>query len=130
MHTQSPPTVFVIDADDVSRHRLCEALRSFGWYAAGFTPAQICRSAPPSAADCLVLDAAKSASTAVQVLAALHLRDVITPVVAITAHIDVELIVRARARSVRAILRRPFEMDDLCTTVLQVIDGRAALAHA
>lgn len=128
MPIQTPPTIFVIDADDRSRQRLCESLRSFGWHAAGFTPAQICRAAPPAAADCFVLDAARSATTAIQVLAALHLRDVTTPVVAITAQIDAELIVRSRTRNVRAVLRRPFVIEDLCTTILHVIGGRNVTA--
>jgi FixJ family two-component response regulator len=130
MQNQAPPTIFVIDENDRSRHLLCEDLRSFGWYAAGFTPKQICRNAPPAAGDCIVLDAATSATTAIQVLAALHLRDVMTPVVAITAQIDAELIVRTRTRNVRAVVRRPFETEDLCTTILQVIGGRRVVADA
>ena len=130
MPNRTPPTIFVVDADDLSRHRLCETLRSFGWNTAGFTPVQMCRNAPLSAADCLLLDVPESASIAVQVLAALHLRGALMPVIAITTHIDAELVVRARARSVRAVVRRPFSAEDLRATILHVISGRTALADA
>jgi FixJ family two-component response regulator len=131
MNSQLPPTVFVVDDDDLSRHQLCKMLRSFGWCAAGFTSDQACRTlSPTSKADCLLINVASSTSTALQVLAALNLRGLVLPVIAITFDIDAELIMRARARSVRAVMHRPINAEKLRMAVEGVIDGRTAMADA
>ena len=128
MSSRTTPTVFVVDDDEASRLELCRSLRSFDWAVAGLTSEHICRSlSPASTADCLLLDVNGPTSTALRVLAAMHLRGLTIPVVAITAQLDAELVMRARARNVRAVLHQPINSETLQATILQVIAGRTAM---
>ena len=129
MTSQMSPTIFVVEDDDLSRNRLCQLLRSFGWDAAGFTTTQMSRSSLPALmADCMLLDLTANESNGLQVLTSLRQRALHTRVIALALNGDSDHLMRGPDSAVKAVLHKPIDPTVMRSTILSVIGQPSSLA--
>lgn len=117
------PRIFVIDDDDDDvRASVCLLVRSFGWEARGFAPAeQFLEILQCGQLNCLVFDLNLPGMPGSQLQETLAQRGVKIPVVVITADSKSPLATRATAAGTVAGLAKPLLDDDLKMSVERAI---------
>jgi CheY-like chemotaxis protein len=129
MHTQSP-SVIVADDDTEARELLAAALATDGYMVTeardgyellGLLAASVTRSPGHIAFDAIVTDVMMPGFSGLDVLTAVqrHLSNV--PVLVVTAFGDARVVRIAEALGSIAVLSKPFDLDDLRTTLANAI---------
>ena len=120
-------TVFVIDDDDAVRSSLRMLLKSVG------LPVQVCASAQqflpgydPRLPGCLVLDVRMPSMSGLELQQQLNMRGAAIPVVFITGHGDIPMVVEAMQHGAFDFLQKPFRDQDLIDRVQRALERDAA----
>lgn len=120
-------TVFVIDDDDAVRSSLRMLLKSVG------LPVQVCASAQqflpgydPRLPGCLVLDVRMPGMSGLELQQQLNMRGAAIPVVFITGHGDIPMVVEAMQHGAFDFLQKPFRDQDLIDRVQRALERDAA----
>lgn len=127
-----PPTVYVVDDDDVVRDGLAELLSSAGYRVAAFDRAEALLDAlDPDVRGCVVLDVKLPGMHGPELQAELARRASHLPVLFLTGHGDVPTTVRAMRAGARDVLVKPAEPDVLLDRVAELVsaDTAALAAH-
>jgi len=122
MNTLSP-TVFIVDDDTSIRDALKNLMRSVGLRVETFATAQEFLSSPyVKDPGCLVLDVRLPGVSGLDLQRQLSGAGILTPVIFITGHGDIQMSVRAMKAGAYEFLTKPFRDQDLLDAVQQAID--------
>jgi FixJ family two-component response regulator len=112
MHDE--PTVFVVDDHEQARKSVCALVHSMGIRAASFASAEEFL-ATYEAGDpgCLVTDVRMLGMSGLELQEELNRREILLPVIVLTAHARTLLTVRAMQAGAITLLEKPYEDDDL-----------------
>lgn len=106
--------IAVIDDDESFRTALVESLSSLGFGASGYaSAAEYISSLAKTSFDCVVTDIHMPGMSGLELMKWLKARGSTIPVVLVTAHTEENLEGRAASAGAVALLRKPFEIDDL-----------------
>ena len=118
------PTVFVVDDDAQARKSVCALVRSMGMPAEPFASAEEFLAAyAENRPGCLVTDVRMLGMSGLELQEELNRRNILLPVVILTAYARTPLTVRAIKAGAVTLLEKPYDDDDLWNAV------RKALAH-
>jgi FixJ family two-component response regulator len=116
--------IAVIDDDESFRVALVESLSSLGYDAGGYAAAEdYIRVVGDRSFDCIVTDIHMPGMSGLDLMKLLATRGSTMPVVLITARSDSNLEVRAAAAGAAALLRKPFEINDLIECIEGAVKG-------
>ncbi|QDL94349.1 response regulator transcription factor (plasmid) [Paroceanicella profunda] len=111
-------TVVVIDDDQGVRDALCRLFRSVGLVSQGYGSVQAwLDAAPPAQASCIVLDIRLPGASGLEFLETLARGGGAQSVVLISAHVDVQMAVRAMKAGAIDVLTKPVREQDLLEAV-------------
>jgi FixJ family two-component response regulator len=128
MKPTPPPTVFVVDDDDLVRASIQGMLKSVGVHAETFGTAQeFLRSQRPEAPSCLVLDITLPGINGLDFQHQLVDAGILIPVIFITGHGDIPMTVKAMKSGAVEFLTKPFRDQDLLDAIHQALDRDQAL---
>jgi FixJ family two-component response regulator len=123
MKPTPPPTVFVVDDDDLVRASIQGMLKSVGVHAETFGTAQeFLRSNRPEAPSCLVLDITLPGVNGLDFQHQLVDAGILIPVIFITGHGDIPMTVKAMKSGAVEFLTKPFRDQDLLDAIHQALD--------
>ncbi len=123
MKPTPPPTVFVVDDDDLVRASIQGMLKSVGMHAETFGTAQeFLRSNRPDAPSCLVLDITLPGINGLDFQHQLVDAGILIPVIFITGHGDIPMTVKAMKSGAVEFLTKPFRDQDLLDAIHQALD--------
>ncbi len=123
MKPTPPPTVFVVDDDDLVRASIQGMLKSVGVQAETFGTAQeFLRSNRPDAPSCLVLDITLPGINGLDFQHQLVDAGILIPVIFITGHGDIPMTVKAMKSGAVEFLTKPFRDQDLLDAIHQALD--------
>jgi FixJ family two-component response regulator len=128
MSTQDVPTVFIVDDDKSVRESIRDLMESVGLHCEDFATAQDFlnreRNNGPS---CLILDVRLPGISGLDLQHELKKATISIPIIFITAHADIPMIVRAMKSGAVEFLTKPFREQDLLDAVRRSLDrdGRA-----
>jgi CheY-like chemotaxis protein len=112
------PLVAIVDDDDALCSSLVDLMHSIGYRAAPYSSAEtFLTSINLLSVHCVVADVHMPGMSGFDLVRKLHERDIMTPVILITALADTHLDDEAIATGVRCLLRKPFEIDSLLDCV-------------
>ncbi len=114
--------VCVVEDDEPLRLALASLLRSFGYRTSCYESAEDFLKSPTiESARCIITDIQMPGLSGIQMKQILSARNVDTPVIMITARVEEEIHVRAKACGAFAIFRKPFESKALIECVDQAL---------
>jgi FixJ family two-component response regulator len=114
--------VGVVEDDEPLRLALAGLLRSFGYRTSCYESAEdFLRSSTLESARCIITDIQMPGLSGIELKQLLSARNVDTPVIMITARVEEEIHVRAKACGAFAIFRKPFESAALVESVDQAL---------
>ena len=117
------PQIAVIDDDDPFRLALVESLDSLAYCARGYASAeQFLDAAGETSCDCVITDIQMPGMSGIDLKLLLSARGSNTPVIMITARVDLELEARALASGAICLLRKPFESAALVDCLERALD--------
>ena len=120
-------TVHVIDDDAASLNSTSTFLRAHGFDVKTYCAAQdFLAVAGPHTTGCVVTDVRMNGMSGLDLTEELSARQVSTPVIIITAHADVSLVVEAMRRGVVDLLEKPFSNRALVSSIHDAIKQRSA----
>ncbi|WP_035355445.1 response regulator transcription factor [Edaphobacter aggregans] len=118
----SPATVFIIDDDADIRNATQRLLKSVGLNAEVFAaPQDFLRHKRPDVESCLILDVRLPEISGLEVQRKLIEAGVHIPIIFITAHADVPMIVKAMKSGAVEFLTKPFRDQDLLDAIQQAL---------
>lgn len=118
MSTTDEPTVFVVDDDQGMRRSLSRLLRSEGIATETFVSAgDFLAKYDPRRPGCLVLDVRMGGMNGLELQALLARDRALTPVVMISGHADVRMVVRSMQAGACEFLEKPFEDEKLLDAI-------------
>jgi FixJ family two-component response regulator len=118
-----PPTVFVIDDDDLVRASIQGMLKSVGLRAETFgTPQEFLHSKRVDGPSCLILDIRLPGVNGLDFQHQLADAGIRIPVIFITGHGDIPMTVRAMKSGAVEFLTKPFRDQDLLDAIHQALD--------
>jgi FixJ family two-component response regulator len=119
---KTPPTVFVVDDDESVRSSLKFLLRSASLESRAFGSAQeFLETYDPAQPGCIVLDVRMPGMSGLELQQELNLRGAIIPVIFITGHGDVPMVVEAMQHGAHDFLQKPFKDEDLIERVRRAL---------
>jgi two-component system, LuxR family, response regulator FixJ len=129
-----PPTVFVVDDDEGVRNSLRFLLKSVGLTTRALSSAsEFLDTYKPSQPGCLVLDVRMPGMSGLELQQQLNLRGATIPVIFITGHGDVPMVVEAMQHGAFDFLQKPFRDQDLIDRIQRALErdarSRTALAQ-
>jgi FixJ family two-component response regulator len=123
MTSSIPPTVFVVDDDDLVRAAIQGMLKSVGLRSETFSTAQeFLRSQRPDAPSCLVLDVRLPGVNGLDFQRQLLEAGIRIPVIFITGHGDIPMTVKAMKSGAIEFLTKPFRDQDLLDAINQALE--------
>ena len=123
MTPANPPTVFVIDDDDLVRAAIQGMLKSVGLRSETFGTAQeFLRSKRPDGPSCLVLDVRLPGVNGLDFQRELADAGIRIPIIFITGHGDIPMSVKAMKSGAVEFLTKPFRDQDLLDAIHQALD--------
>jgi len=118
------PIVFVVDDDEQARMSVCALVQSMGLRAKAFSSAEeFLASYHEAGPACLVVDVRMLGMSGLELQEELNRRNVLLPVIVLTAYAQIPMTVRAIKAGAVTLLEKPYEEDDLWDAI------RRALAH-
>jgi FixJ family two-component response regulator len=118
----APCLVCVVEDDEALRLALASLLRSFGYRTSCYESAEdFLRSPTVESARCIITDIQMPGLSGIELKQLLSARSVDTPVIMITARVEEDIHVRAKACGAFAIFRKPFESARLLASVDQAL---------
>jgi FixJ family two-component response regulator len=123
MTPEAPPTVFVIDDDELVRASIQGMLKSVGLHSEAFGTAQeFLRSKRTDGPSCLVLDVRLPGVNGLDFQRELADVDIRIPIIFITGHGDIPMTVKAMKFGAVEFLTKPFRDQDLLDAIHQALD--------
>jgi FixJ family two-component response regulator len=123
MTPAAPPTVFVVDDDDLVRASIQGMLKSVGLRSEAFGTAQeFLRSKRPDGPSCLVLDVRLPGVNGLDFQRELVDAGIRIPIIFITGHGDIPMTVKAMKSGAVEFLTKPFRDQDLLDAIHQALD--------
>jgi FixJ family two-component response regulator len=121
------PTVFVVDDDEKARESVCAVVESMGIPAEGFASAEefLKRYREPRPG-CLVTDVRMLGMSGLELQEELKRRNVLLPIIVLTAYARTPLTVRAVKAGAVTVLEKPYEDDDLWDAIRKALAEDAA----
>ena len=114
--------VCVVEDDEPLRLALASLLRSFGYRIGCYESAEdFLKSPTVDSASCIITDIQMPGLSGIELKQLLSARNVDTPVIMITARVEEEILVRAKASGAFAFFRKPFESAALVESVDQAL---------
>ena len=130
MTPAGPPTVFVIDDDDLVRAAIQGMLKSVGLQSQTFATAQdFLRSQRPDCPSCLVLDVRLPGINGLDFQRQLVDAGLRIPIIFITGHGDIPMSVKAMKSGAIEFLTKPFRDQDLLDAIHQALDRDRVMRH-
>ena len=130
MTPAGPPTVFVIDDDDLVRAAIQGMLKSVGLQSQTFATAQeFLRSQRPDCPSCLVLDVRLPGINGLDFQRQLADAGLRIPIIFITGHGDIPMSVKAMKSGAVEFLTKPFRDQDLLDAIYQALDRDRVMRH-
>jgi two-component system response regulator FixJ len=124
---QYEPTVFVVDDDSEAREAVCALVRSLGVRAESFASAEeFLDLYVEERPGCLVTDVRMLGMSGLELQEELKRRDILLPVVVLTAYAKTPLTVRAIKAGAVTVLEKPCEDDDLWDAIRKALAEDAA----
>lgn len=125
--TRRPPTICIVDDDEVVRDSMRAVLESRSYAVTDFASgADLLAFGASGGADCLVLDIHMPGMTGLDLLRELRARSVATPVILITGRSDAGIVAQAKALGAVALLDKPIGHAVLFDTIRRAIDRKSA----
>lgn len=125
--TRPPPTICIVDDDEVVRDSMRAVLESRSYAVTDFASgADLLADGASTQADCLVLDIHMPGMTGLDLLRELRARSVPTPVILITGRSDAGIVAQAKALGAAALLDKPIGHAVLFDTIRRAIDKKPA----
>ena len=122
MSPSAPPTVFVVDDDDLVRDAIRGMLSSVGLHSETFATAQeFLRSKRPDGPSCLVLDVRLPGVSGLDFQRELSEVGIRIPIIFITGHGDIPMSVKAMKSGAVEFLTKPFRDQDLLDAIHQAL---------
>ncbi len=116
------PTISIVDDDDAVRMALRMLILSFGWKAQAYDSGRSFLDAyAETTPDCVVLDLNMPGMNGAEVQEALRRRGIQVPVIVVTGQRDPVLLSRARAAGAFELLSKPFQDDELKSSIEKAI---------
>ena len=123
MTPAAPPTVFVVDDDDLVRASIQGMLKSVGLRSETFgTPQEFLRSKRPEGPSCLILDVRLPGMSGLDFQRELADAGIRIPIIFITGHGDIPMTVKAMKSGAVEFLTKPFRDQDLLDAIHQALD--------
>src|ERR1700676_3824826 len=123
MNPANPPTVFVVDEDDLVRAAIEGMFKSVGLRSETFGTAQeFLRSKRPDGPSCLVLDVRLPGVNGLDFQRQLADAGTHIPIIFITGHGDIPMTVKAMKSGAVEFLTKPFRDQDLLDAIRQALD--------
>ncbi len=120
-----PGPVLVIDDDVAVRRALKFALETEGLDVRLYSgPAELLGEVALPAAGCLVVDYSMPAMNGIEMVAALHHRHVVLPVILIAARVDTELRARAARAGIDRVLEKPLSDGALIDSIRSALTAQ------
>jgi FixJ family two-component response regulator len=120
--TASDPIVFVVDDDPAVRRTIRRLVESVGLRAETFGSAEDFRNSErPIATSCLVLDVRLPGISGLDLQRELVENNIQIPIIFITAHGDIPMVVRAMKAGAVEFLTKPFHHQDLLDAIQQAL---------
>jgi len=124
------PTVFVVDDDQQARKSVCALVRSMGVPAEAFAPAEeFLEGYAEGFPGCLVTDVRMFGMSGLELQEELKRRNVMLPVIVLTAYARTPITVRAIKSGAVTLLEKPYADDDLWDAIRRALaedaSGRA-----
>jgi FixJ family two-component response regulator len=120
--TASDPIVFVVDDDPAVRRTIRRLVESVGLRAETFGSAEDFRNSErPIATSCLVLDVRLPGISGLDLQRELVENNIQIPIIFITAHGDIPMVVRAMKAGAVEFLTKPFRHQDLLDAIQQAL---------
>lgn len=114
--------VWIIDDDDAVRGAIAMLLESAGWRTrVSISAEEFLRDYRPGDAGCLVLDLHMPGMDGADLVERLGREGTLLPVVVVTAFVDNDLARRSRTAGVRAVLRKPFDPEQLLAEISKAL---------
>ena len=121
------PTVFVVDDDEQARKSVCALIRSMGIRAESFASAEeFLDGCEGRGAGCLVTDVRMLGMSGLELQEELNRRNVLLPIIVLTAYARTPLTVRAVKAGAVTVLEKPYEDDDLWDAIRNALAEDAA----
>lgn len=122
MLTEEQPVVYIVDDDASIRSSLSVLLEVYGVQSEAFaSPDEFLKDANTSRKCCLIIDARLPGMSGLELLTRLQSERQTIPSFMITGHGDVDLLEAARQLGVTECFRKPFDCDQLMSSVQQVL---------
>jgi FixJ family two-component response regulator len=116
------PTIFVVDDDDAVRNSLRFLLKSVGLTATTLASAdEFLKTYKAEQPGCLVLDVRMPGMSGLELQEQLNLRGAMIPVIFITGHGDVPMVVEAMQQGAFDFLQKPFRDQDLIDRIQRAL---------
>ena len=123
----STATVFVVDDDEAVRDSVMELVASVGLHAETFSSAEEFLAAhDPARAGCLVLDVRMARISGLGLQARLREMKARIPIVFVTAHADVPMVVEAMRAGAVGFVTKPYREQELLDNINEAISRDAA----
>jgi two-component system, LuxR family, response regulator FixJ len=131
MSTMQPePIIYVVDDDDAVRQSLEFLLRTAGFQVRAFESGKsFLESMPQLNAGCIITDVRMPEISGVDLLRKVKERDPDFPVIVITGHGDIALAVEAMKMGAADFLEKPFDDDQLLTSLRTTLSRDAGIAE-
>lgn len=122
----APPAVHIIDDDEAVRDSLAVMLETHGFEVASYATAQAFLSqAEHGVAGCVITDIQMPEMNGLQLLRAFKARNMLIPVLVVTARNSRTLAQEALAQGARAVIEKPFAAEVLFQAVRAALDAAA-----
>ena len=127
MNSSAAPTVFVVDDDAAVRDSIAELVESVGLVAEGFASASSFLEAfDPGRAGCLVLDVRMAEMSGLVLQQKLNARGARIPVILLSGHGDVPMVVQAMKAGAVDFLQKPYREQALLDSINAALATDAA----
>ncbi len=118
----SEPTVFVVDDDELMRTSVCALVRSMGVRAESFCSAEeFLDQYLDGRPGCLVTDVRMLGMSGLELQEILRERDILLPVIVMTAYAETRTTVRALQGGALTLLEKPFEQNELWDAIREAL---------
>jgi FixJ family two-component response regulator len=122
--TRNKPIIYIVDDEESVRKGLSRLMRSAGMPSREFASAeQFLAEIDPQQEGCVLLDITVSRLTGLQLQAELKARKIGLPIIAVSAHDDVQTSRQARQLGARFLLRKPVDDQAMLDAIRWVLDG-------
>ena len=117
--------IYLVEDDDATRKAIgllleCEALEACAFPSCD----DLCQKTDPTSADCLILDVHMRGTTGLELLERVRRNDRCPPVILMSGRVAGDILARATAAGVFAVLEKPFSGTELIETIKRAIAGR------